>query len=207
MFFYLNNLHSWAERRWPRCDFCRWADWIRSRVTPARKRNPGTPASFHRCVSLNLLPRHWWGIWAGSGLFPKTLHPLDLDLLLNTMNLALCESGPGDLRSVQILPLLKAASWSIRSVSAFMFCFLPICLFYIIISSLAFRPLLLQSSSRLIDKLKVAHSILSAQTVAQVSSLCALISSLSLKPAFLGCVSHSRSGCFEGCCHENAFSW
>lgn len=171
------------------------------------KRNPGIPASFHRCVSLNLLLRHWWGIWAGSGLFPKTLYPLDLDLLLSTMNLALCESGPGDLRRVQILVLLKAASWSIRSVLAFMFCFLPICLFYIIICSLSFRPPLIPSSSRLIDKLKVAHSFLSAQTEAQVFSLCALISSVSLKPAFLSCVSHSHSRCYEGCCHENAFSW
>lgn len=47
----------------------------------------------HRCVTLNLFLLHWWGIWAVAGLFPKTLYPLDLDLLLNTMNLALTESG------------------------------------------------------------------------------------------------------------------
>ncbi len=54
-----------------------------------------SPASFHRCVSLNRFLQHWWGVQAGAGLLLKALYLLDLALLLNTMNLALCESGFG----------------------------------------------------------------------------------------------------------------
>lgn len=62
-------------------------------LSPPHLESPGPPVSSHRCVSLNLSLWRWWGIWPAAGLFPKTHYPLDLDLFLNSINLALCESG------------------------------------------------------------------------------------------------------------------
>lgn len=101
-----------------------------------------SPASLPRCVSLNL---RWWGIWAGAGLFPKTLHPLDLDLRLNTMHLALCESGLATAKRANIAALkaseLLQSRHSVNLEEVLPSCFLPICLFHIII------PLLLLMKS------------------------------------------------------------
>lgn len=111
--------------------------------------HPYIKKSWHSCVFSQMchfksfpstLMRHM----AVAGLFPKTLYPLDLDLLLNTMNLALTESGSDYCKECKYCYFkggeLKA-DYPLRKSGgslAFIFSFLPICLFYIMIQLLLF---------------------------------------------------------------------
>lgn len=118
-------------------------------LSPPHLKSPGPPVSPHRCVSLNLFLWRWWGIWPAAGLFPKTHYPLDLDLLLNSMNLALCESGCDySCKGCKYCCFKGGKLWADYPLwksgvgLPFISSFLPVCL-----SCMTIRPLLLQTTT------------------------------------------------------------